>query len=185
MSWQSVVLLAPGVQSGSSNQRITSVGGKGGQVTPRKHLTNPSWSGLVQGARSLAWGETWWFFPARSQSSELWVLPPEKEGQESRDSHGFPESCPGLLSPIPTRESHPPISKNKPALGLPPGGSLEKSLFSEHQYLWPGECRLQRRAVITESHREEAEDLGAKSERVWYPLSLVFPTIPGSSECAL
>lgn len=29
MSWQSMVLLAPGGQSGSSNQRITSVGGKG------------------------------------------------------------------------------------------------------------------------------------------------------------
>lgn len=136
--------------------------GARGHVTPRKHLTNPSWSGLVQGARSLAWGETWWFFPARSQNSELWVLPPEKEGQGSRDSHGFPESCPGLLSPTSTRESHSPISKNELALGLPPGGSLEKPLFSEHQYLWPGECRLQRRAVTTLSH-------AAKRQRVWEP----------------
>lgn len=85
--------------------RITSAGGKGSGHT-QKHLTNPSWSGLVQG-RSLAWGETWWFFPARSQNSELWVLPPENEGQRNRDSHGFPESCAGLLSPHLHRESHP------------------------------------------------------------------------------
>lgn len=33
----------------------------------------------------------------------------------------------------------------------------------------------------TESHSEEAEGLGTKSERVWYPSSLAFPTIPRSS----
>ena len=51
---------------------------------------------------------------------------------------------------------------SRPALGLPPGGSLEKPRFSEHQYLWPGECRLQRRAVTTLSH-------AAKRQRVWEP----------------
>ena len=55
MSWQSMVLLAPGVQSGSSNQRITSVGGKGVRSHPGNILPTPA--GLASCREQEAWPE--------------------------------------------------------------------------------------------------------------------------------
>ena len=87
------------------------------------------------GARRWARGETQRFFPARSQCSELGVLPPEKGGPGRRDYHGFPESCPGLLFPTSAGGNRPAVSKNELALSLPPWGTLEKPLsFSEHSF---------------------------------------------------
>lgn len=185
MSWQSMVLLAPGGQSGSSNQRITSVGGKGSRHTQETSY-QPQLVWFSAGGKKL--GLRWDLVVLSCQESKLRTLStsPRKGGSREQGFPWLPRELP--RAPIPH------LHKGKPLSNL-----QEWAGSGSTSWGFPGEATVLRAPIPvawwvqtpekgcdhTESCSKEAEGLGTQSEWVWYPSSLAFPTIPRSSECAL
>lgn len=184
MSWQSRSFWPQGCNLAPAIKELLLLGAKGSGHTQETSY-QPQLIWFSAGGKKL--GLRWDLVVLSCQESKLRTLSTSPRKAGSREQ-GFPW-LPRELSRAPIPHLH---------KGKPPSNLQEWAGSGSTSWGFPGEATVLRAPIPvawwvqtpekgcdhTESHSEEAEGLGTKSEWVWYPSSLAFPTIPRSSECA-